>query len=341
MTADTRRIVRRFALVAIVLPAVIVVAGSAVMLVAWPALPDPVATHWGADGSPDGFGPVWLPVVVLAVTALGLPLLLALLTLPALRRGDRGVAYRILGAVALGLATFLTVLVTVSTVRQAGLADAVDGPAIWLPVAGAVLAGAAAIAAGWFVQPRQRFDSTPSAAAVPTVLSPGERAAWLQRVAISRGGAILLCGAIVLMLAISVMTALAGADTAAVWTCAGVTVLLVVLVGTNVVFHVRVDADGLTVASTFGWPRVRVPLADVRHAAAVEVNPMAEFGGWGVRWGPAGKFGVVLRTGPGIEVRRRSGKTFTVTVDDAETGAALLTALADREAQVRAGESHR
>lgn len=61
---------------------------------------------------------------------------------------------------------------------------------------------------------------------------------------------------------------------------------------------------------------------------------MGEFGGWGLRWAPGGGFGVVLRSGPGIRITRTNGKTFSVTVDDAETGAALLTALAAR-AQAR------
>ncbi|RZI85543.1 MAG: DUF1648 domain-containing protein, partial [Microbacterium sp.] len=47
---------RRFVLVALVLPAVVVVAGLVALLLAAPALPDPVAVHWGADGRPDGFG---------------------------------------------------------------------------------------------------------------------------------------------------------------------------------------------------------------------------------------------------------------------------------------------
>lgn len=42
----------------------------------------------------------------------------------------------------------------------------------------------------------------------------------------------------------------------------------------------------------------------------------------------------MLRSGPGIRITRTNGKTFSVTVDDAETGAALLTALAAR-AQAR------
>ena len=65
----------------------------------------------------------------------------------------------------------------------------------------------------------------------------------------------------------------------------------------------------------------------IDRVEAVQVNPMGEFGGWGLRWAPGGGFGVVLRSGPGIRVRRTGGKVFTVTVDDAATGAALLEAL--------------
>lgn len=340
MPAETRRIVTRFVLVAVVLPAVIVTSGVVVMLAALPALPDPVATHWDAGGAPDGFGPPWVPIVLLAGTGLGIPLLLALLTLPALRRGDRGGAYRLLGATALGLSTLLTVLVAVSTVRQAGLADAAAGPSIWVPLAAAGGAAAVATVAGWFAQPRQRFEPTP-APAVPTQLSPGERAVWLQRATMSRSGVLVLLAAIALTGAVTVITAVATTEAVALWLTSVLMVLVSLLVAANLVFHVRVDDHGLTVTSALGWPRMRVPLDEVDQAAVVEVNPMAEFGGWGLRWGPAGRFGVVLRTGPGIEVRRRSGKTFTVTVDDAHTGAALLGALAARAQTTRPAEAHR
>ena len=79
-----------------------------------------------------------------------------------------------------------------------------------------------------------------------------------------------------------------------------------------------------------GLPRFTVPLADVASVSVVQIIPMAEFGGWGIRMGIDGRFGIVLHTGPAIQVVRRSGKTFVVTVDDADTGAALLTALASR-----------
>ncbi len=341
MPVETRRIVTRFAVVAVALPAVIVTTGVVMMLTALPALPDPVATHWGVTGTPDGFGPVWLPIVMLTAVGLGLPALLGLLTLPALRRSERGGAYRLLGATALGLSSFLTVLVAVSTMRQAGLTDAAAGPQIWGPLAIAAAAGAAGTALGWFLQPRQRFEPTPLDPAVPMKLSTGERVIWLQRATMSRSGTIVLLAALGLTGAVTVTVAVVAAEAVTVWLTSVLMVLLSLLVAANLVFHVRVDDQGLTATSALGWPRTRVPLEDVAHAAVVEVNPMADFGGWGLRWAPTGRFGLVLRTGPGIEVRRRSGKSFTVTVDDAATGAALLSGLAERAAATGAAEAGR
>ncbi len=41
-------------------------------------------------------------------------------------------------------------------------------------------------------------------------------------------------------------------------------------------------------------------------------------------------WGVIARAGSAIEVQRSNGSNFVVTVDDAETGAGLLTSLAAR-----------
>lgn len=47
-----------------------------------------------------------------------------------------------------------------------------------------------------------------------------------------------------------------------------------------------------------------------------------------------------MRAGEGIVVIRRDGRVFAVTVDDAETGAALLAAIAKAvESQLREGQS--
>jgi hypothetical protein len=112
----------------------------------------------------------------------------------------------------------------------------------------------------------------------------------------------------------------------------GLALLLLAFAATTLAFHVRVDDSGLHVDSVLGIPRFHVPLSDIESAARVEVNPMGEFGGWGLRLSTGRRFGVVLRAGDAIEVLRRSGKRFVVTVDDAATGAALLEALVSRAA---------
>ena len=92
---------------------------------------------------------------------------------------------------------------------------------------------------------------------------------------------------------------------------------------------------GLRVRSIAGLPRFSVALADVEGVAVVRVDPTAEFGGWGFRLGLDGRFGIVLRAGDAIQVERRRGRTLVVTVDDAATGAGLLSALADRSRAAR------
>ena len=62
----------------------------------------------------------------------------------------------------------------------------------------------------------------------------------------------------------------------------------------------------------------------------VDVSPFAEFGGWGYRVGRGGRVGIVLRSGPALQVERTGGRSLVVTVDDAATGAALLNTLAAR-----------
>ncbi len=94
-----------------------------------PHVPDPVAIHGGTDGRPDGFGLAWLPVVLTVALGLGVPLLLALSSLPGLRRGDRGPTYRFMGAIAAVTSALMAVLMTWTLVVQTGLAAATDAPA--------------------------------------------------------------------------------------------------------------------------------------------------------------------------------------------------------------------
>ncbi|AOP47033.1 hypothetical protein [Streptomyces lydicus] len=98
---------------------------------------------------------------------------------------------------------------------------------------------------------------------------------------------------------------------------------LLVLFGTLAFVHVavRVDRECLEVrCGHIGVPRRRIPLDTVVGADfAPQVTPR-HWGGWGYRWRPEQGTAVVVRRGEGLVLRLGDGRTFTITVDDAEDG---------------------
>ncbi|MFE5407960.1 DUF1648 domain-containing protein [Microbacterium sp. NPDC056569] len=331
-TTLSRLALRRFVLVAVWLPIVLVAVGVAVQLVLLPQVPATIAVHWNAAGEADGFAPAWTQPLATIAFGLGLPLLIALTSLPGLRRGDRGMTYRLMGATAAALSALVTVALTWTFVMQAGLDSSADAPTVWAALAASFLAAAAVGVAAWFLQPREAGTDAAATPAMPLALAANERVLWMRAVGMSRGAAILIVAAVILVAASAVVAWVTGADPVLAWLLTGVALLLLVFAETTLAFHVRVDDTGLHVDSLLGFPRFHVPLAEVTSAARVDVNPVGEFGGWGLRLSTGRRFGVVLRTGEAIEVLRRSGKRFVVTVDDAGTGAALLEALVERAA---------
>lgn len=330
MTASRPRAVRRFVLVAVIAPAVVTTVAALLQLMAMPSLPAPIAIHWNAAGAPDGFGSAWLTLLLTIGVGLGLPLLLAAAALNGLVRGDRGPAYRLMGALAGATSVFLGVLMTASVLIQRGVLDAADGPSIvpWLLVA-AVIALAAGIVA-WLIQPDERTQPRAGTATLDPPLGTGERAIWLRSVRLARGGVIVLCAALALLVTVAIVTVAASGSSVAATILIALVALMAATIAATSAFHVRVDATGLAVTSVVGFPRVHIPVTQVARVEVVDVAPMGEFGGWGLRWAPGGGFGVVMRTGSAIRVHRVGGGVFTVTVDDAETGAALLAAEAER-----------
>ena len=330
MTADPvhARAVRRFVLVALVLPAVFVAVGVAVQLVLMPQMPETIAIHWNAAGEADGFAPAWTQPIMTIAFGLGIPALIALTSLPALRRGDRGVTYRFLGAIAAATSALTTVLFTWTFAAQAG--DGSEMPAVWPALA--VSFGAAGVVGviAWFAQPKEDWPKVPAPPAAPLDIADGERVVWLRTASMAPAAAITITVATLVVVACAIGAWLTGAPAEIAWILSALAVLVLVFAASSVAFHVRVDAGGLRVDSVLGIPRFHVPLAQVASAARVHANPMGEFGGWGIRWSIDRRFGVVLRTGEAIEVTRTNGKRFVVTVDDAETGASLLEALAAR-----------
>ncbi|MEU2510867.1 hypothetical protein [Streptomyces syringium] len=104
---------------------------------------------------------------------------------------------------------------------------------------------------------------------------------------------------------------------------------LLMLYGTIAFVHVavRVDRESLEVrCGHIGVPRTRIPLSLVVDADfAPRVTPR-QWGGWGYRWRPEKGTAVVVRRGEGFVLRLGDGRTFTVTVDDAESAVRVIRA---------------
>ncbi|MFF4084095.1 hypothetical protein ACFYZN_32530 [Streptomyces sp. NPDC001777] len=104
---------------------------------------------------------------------------------------------------------------------------------------------------------------------------------------------------------------------------AGLLMLFGTLAFVNVA--VRIDGDALEVrCGHMGLPRRRILLTHVVGAEFVPRVTPRQWGGWGYRWRPEQGTAVVVRRGEGLVLRLGDGRTFTITVDDAEAGVRFI-----------------
>jgi hypothetical protein len=300
-------------------PALAVLAAALGPLLLADRLPDPLATHWTLSGQPDGSGGLGL---MTAITVAGVIVAWALLLGQAVARDNAlrlTVAPFAWGAVAFQSGLFAVVLA--ANLDAASWRDV--ELSIW--VVPAMLAfGAAAALVAHRLERERPVAVVPAPSAEGRVgLRPGEQAVWTVSVhgrwatiAAPVVGGALVVGAIV---------------SGAWWLVAVAVVVAAAITGVSQI-AATVDRRGLTIAyGPLGWPRQRVPLADVASAEPTDIDPW-RVGGWGVRKVPsrAGATAIVIRAGDGIRVRRRDGRELLVTVPDAATGAALLNELSAR-----------
>jgi hypothetical protein len=319
----------RMTLIAVLIPFALAIAGVAIQLAWLPSLPATIATHWTFDGSADAFGPAWSMPVLLAVVGVVLPTLCAVLLALG---GKTGPTFwqKFIAVTSLFVAALLSFVVTSSVGIQ--VSRPVDAPSP--DIAGFLAIGTAAglvlAVVGWFVLPRAvNGRSVQDAPAAPVTVGPGERVAWVGRARYSTTLLMILVVALVLVTALVLYAAV----TAGVWWALVVPLIVGVSVLGTASWPVRIDDSGLTVRSAVGWPRFVVTAADVETAAVVQVMPLGEFGGYGLRYAPNGRVGIVTRRGEALDVKRRNGRSLVVTVDDAGTAAGLLTTLSARVAK--------
>lgn len=335
---DIRRARAAFIWVGVIAPLCLLVIASVIIAMWMPELPDPVAIHWGTDGV-NGYGPAWTYLALTLGLGGGMVVLFAAIALfssrvPQSSRALPPVAdltpqwsqtARFLGGMNLGIAGAFALLMLVSVGVQRGLDDAAQTPDIvpWAFIGVAV--GIALTILGWFLQPTVTAPDAEQRASATLNLAPREQAAWFGTAAMGRTGVIALIVAIVLLIATTIWV-FALDQGGAGWILAVVTLLVIALIAATLVFHVRINAAGLRVRSVAGWPRWNIRASEITDIRVVHVNPVGEFGGWGLRIAVDGRMGVVLRTGEGLQVTRNNGRVFVVTIDDARTAAAVLTA---------------
>ncbi|MEP6480982.1 MAG: DUF1648 domain-containing protein [Rhodoglobus sp.] len=322
MTIKTRMII-----VGVIAPLVIGAAGIIAILLALPRLPDPIATHWGPSGQPDDFASPVSSMVFIAALIVGYSALS--FALARLIRGSNATQRMIL-AMAPAIATLIAVSGAGSALSQQGLRDGHDAPSIFptllLALGLAIVAGVG----GWFALPAAAAVVPAAHADLPVMnLGAQERAAWLQRIEPSRAvGTFAIGGLAVVIVGGGVLMGLTAPTGIFVAWVTGM-VLIGVVVVSALFWTVRIDAKGMEVRSVLGVPRFIIPSADVDSATPTDVVALRDFGGYGIR-GFGKRVGVILRSGEAIEVTRKDGRVFIVTVPQSRQGAALLNAVAAR-----------
>jgi len=299
-----------------------VLIGAAVTASSWRAeLPDPIASHWGADGTANGFSSL---TAVVRTMLIGGSLLVLGFGAITLWLGQSAWTRRVGAAATIWSALFVSTLTVGSLSIQRGLADARDAGGIDGVLLLAIvisLVPAIIVAAAVAGDPHQPTAERVDRHAPRVELAAGERAHW-SGVAQSTAAVLLGLAAVALVSAVVALTHL--------WVLLIVVLLLTALVAGMSSVVVRIDEDGVTIRSPLGWPRTRIPLDEVVRADVTTVRPLRDFGGWGWRVGRAGRIGVALRAGEALLVERTGDRSVVVTVDNAAAAAGLVNALADR-----------
>lgn len=315
--------------VGLFLPLVLTVFGTLLLILWVPRVPDPAAVHWDLVGEPNGFGSPWTNVIAAGATSLFVTALYLLQSVQNLQKSRLVIwsaTNRAFPSIILSTVTLVQLGVILLVAPQLDAPNAQDVPAVPWALSTAAGTGIAVGLASYFLQPRVRIERPQNSDSKPMVLEDSERGFWFGEVrpfsvfiGVMIGTFAFVAGTTVLLYVNEVPFW---------WVMAVLLVVFAAVFACSCWFRVRIDATGLEARSIVGWPTFRVPATDIDRVAAVDIDPFGEFGGWGLRWAP-GKFGIVMRTGEGIAVTRKSGRDFAITVDDAETGAALLAAAAE------------
>ena len=316
-----RASMRRYVLTVGGLVAGALLVSGALLAARWAQVPDVVASHWGRDGV-DATQSKAGNLALLWGLVVGLAVLFAVLARFIHPDGRRYLA------AATGFTTGLvTVIVTGSMLAQVGLTDPYAASIPGVVTALAVVVSLVAGTLLWWLNPPPPVTARRTNAALPAgapvvALEPGERLAWVGHTAPLHWGGMLGLGLVLLVAAV------------VSWLASPWLVLLPVAVAVLVVstLNARVVVNGAGVRVSSGPARwISLPLAQIQSADAVEVWPVREYGGYGLRFSGQRR-GFVTRAGSALRLHVADGSTTEITLDDAEHAAAVVNTLVQQTA---------
>lgn len=109
-----------------------------------------------------------------------------------------------------------------------------------------------------------------------------------------------------------------------------VALALAVMVALQLALRVRVlvDRSGVIAQGLGVFPLLRIPLASIAWAQPIsDINPIGDFGGWGLRGGYDGTRALVTDAGAGVKINQTSGQAVVITVEHPTEAAAVINGL--------------
>jgi len=320
----TRRLI---IVIGLVIPLLITLVGAFVMVLWIPELPNPVASHWGTGG-PDGYstvgGVIALPLAITLVFAAAA----SFASWKGAPQGGLVWAHKILIATSVFLAALLTVIAAGSLAIQRGLESAdATGDVGGVMLVAFVVATLLAVF-GWLMLPAAEKVQSAPVVAEPIGASSTELVHFSTTTRLGPGVVVI---AVVALVALGLaLTIQAASNPTELLLPASIGLFVIALAVSTLWWRVTIDHRGLRVRSAMGWPRATIAPDQIESVSVVVVDPIGEFGGYGWRWAPDGRSGIVLSKGEAIEVKRTNGKKFIVTMHDAKRGAEALATVAKK-----------
>lgn len=274
----------------------------------WSDLPNPMASHWGLGGTPNGSMP---PVVLLVLLVALYAAVLWAVTRVVARNPSEAPSF-IAGLFGIGGLLAAVAWFSVMANREADTWESATGLGlveILITVGVALVVGLV----GWALAGGRSIERQPAATAIPTLdLDRPAATVWSSR---GNGLILQLVGAALIVIGL------------ATW---GWTTIVLLLLGVVVLTfaEVRVTVAQRGAVVSLGWlgiPSWTVPMAAIERAEVEQVEPMA-YGGWGYRLRP-GVRAIVTRGGESLRLVRADKPDLVLTVDDAVTGAGVINSM--------------